>query len=97
MNLEQQLTSKMSESEKIIFYGRYNADKKKYSTAILLCFFLGSFGAHCFYLDKTVRGVFHFLFCWTLIPGLISLFELFLISDEVDDYNKTLMLRLAGK
>lgn len=46
------------------------------SVAIVLTLFLGGIGAHRFYLNSPVVGVFYVLFCWTLIPGIIALFEL---------------------
>lgn len=53
--------------------------------AALLAIFLGSFGAHKFYLRKFGQGVLYLLFFWTAIPGIIGLVEgiLFLaMSDE---------------
>ncbi len=43
--------------------------------AAILAIFLGSFGAHKFYLGKTFQGVLHILFCWTMIPGIIGIVE----------------------
>jgi TM2 domain-containing membrane protein YozV len=50
--------------------------RKSRSVAIVLTLFLGGIGAHRFYLNSPVVGVFYVLFCWTLIPGIIALFEL---------------------
>ncbi len=50
---------------------------KSKSTAIVLCFFLGTFGLHKFYLGQIVAGVFYLLFCWTGIPSLIAFIEFF--------------------
>ena len=58
---------------------------KNRGTAILLCFFLGAFGAHKFYLGQAWLGVVYILFVWTLIPGLIASIEfiiLVVMSDE---------------
>ena len=58
---------------------------KNRGTAILLCFFLGAFGAHKFYLGQAGLGVLYILFVWTLIPGLIAFIEfiiLVVMSDE---------------
>lgn len=49
---------------------------KQRSIAILLCFFVGFFGIHKFYLGKNVEGLLYLIFSWTCIPGLISFFEL---------------------
>ena len=42
---------------------------------LLITFFLGSMGAHKFYLGKWVQGIFYLLFFWTYIPTLIALVE----------------------
>lgn len=43
--------------------------------AALLAFFAGSFGIHKFYLGEGLSGILYLLFFWTLIPGLLSLFD----------------------
>jgi TM2 domain-containing membrane protein YozV len=48
---------------------------KDRSTAIILCFFLGGFGIHKFYLGRTFAGVMYAIFCWTMIPSIIAFFE----------------------
>jgi len=45
------------------------------TTAALLALFLGGLGAHKFYLGRTGMGLIYLVFCWTLIPALISLVE----------------------
>lgn len=52
---------------------------KSKSTAVLLCFFLGGFGAQAFYLDRTVRGVLSLVFFWTFIPTMIAFVEFFIL------------------
>jgi TM2 domain-containing membrane protein YozV len=57
--------------------------------AALFGFFLGSFGAHKFYLGKTGWGVLYLVFCWTAIPGVVGIIEailLLVMSDE--DFNR---------
>ena len=53
--------------------------------AALLAIFLGSFGAHKFYLGKIFMGILYLLFCWTWIPGMIGFFEgiVYLCSNDV--------------
>ena len=68
-------------------------NKVSRSTAFLLALFLGGFGAHKFYLRKTVQAVFMLLFFWTGIPALIAFVEAVVYlctSDESFDsqYNK---------
>jgi TM2 domain-containing membrane protein YozV len=56
------------------------ASLKNQTVAALLAAFLGGFGVHRFYLGKIVSGVLYLLFCWTGIPGLIALVEIFWIA-----------------
>jgi TM2 domain-containing membrane protein YozV len=48
---------------------------KERAVAILLCFFLGSFGIHKFYLGNNAQGIVYLIFSWTFIPGIIAFFE----------------------
>lgn len=48
---------------------------KSKTVAGLLAIFLGSFGAHRFYLRSYGWGIVYLLFCWTLIPGLLGVVE----------------------
>jgi TM2 domain-containing membrane protein YozV len=47
-------------------------EKKKKKVAYSLALFLGGLGAHCFYLNKPIRGLCYLLFCWTGIPYLLG-------------------------
>jgi len=67
------------------------ANRNRVAT-ILLALFLGGFGIHQFYLGNTGRGILYLLFCWTLIPSLVALFDffvfLFMSDSEFDQrYN----------
>lgn len=42
--------------------------------AALLAIFLGGIGVHKFYLGKA-SGIWYLLFCWTIVPAIIGLFE----------------------
>ena len=53
-----------------------NEPREKY-TAALLAFFLGSFGAHKFYLGEKRLGKEYLFTCWTLIPGVFGIFNSF--------------------
>ena len=54
--------------------------------ATLLCFFLGTFGGHKFYLGQIGKGVLYLLFCWTCIPAIIAFVEFigFLVMSDKD-------------
>lgn len=58
--------------------------KSKLVTA-LLALFLGAFGIHRFYLGQYKKGFLYLIFCFTLIPTLISFYDFFsflLISED---------------
>lgn len=48
---------------------------KSRGVAVFLALLLGGIGAHKFYLDRPGMGLLYLVFCWTLIPAIISLFE----------------------
>ena len=50
---------------------------KRKSTTVLLALFLGTFGAHRFYLGQTGLSVAYLLFCWTFIPLIIATIDFF--------------------
>lgn len=45
------------------------------TTAFILAWFLGGFGAHKFYLGENGMGLMYLFFCWTLIPSFLAFFE----------------------
>lgn len=55
--------------------GAGQKDKVNKTALLLITFFLGGFGAHKFYTRRNLEGFFYLIFCWTLIPRLISLVE----------------------
>lgn len=54
--------------------GYYGPNKSK-GTAVVLALLLGGLGVHHFYMGRSLRGLLYLLFCWTLIPALLSLLE----------------------
>jgi TM2 domain-containing membrane protein YozV len=46
-------------------------------TALLVCFFVGGFGIHKFYLGKNTEGIIYLIFSWTFIPSIFAFFEFF--------------------
>ena len=44
---------------------------------IALCLFLGGLGIHKFYSGKWGQGLLYLTFCWTFIPLILSVFDLF--------------------
>lgn len=53
------------------------SSRKSRSTTILLALFFGFLGIHRFYLRQFWWGFFSLLFCWTFLPWLISVFDVF--------------------
>jgi TM2 domain-containing membrane protein YozV len=82
-----QKIQKLNPSQAVI----YHSNSKNWSTAFLLAFFLGAFGAHLFYLQKKVPAILCIIFFWTLIPGICAFFWLFMSSDSVQSYNLELL------
>ena len=67
--------------------------KSKFTT-VVLAFFLGGLGIHRFYLGHNKLGLFYLLFCWTLVPALIALFDFFVfIFMSEDNFNYKYNLR----
>ncbi len=63
---------------------------KNKTKAALLALFLGFIGIHKFYLGERITGVLYLLWCWTLIPFLISLYEAFnLFQMSLVNFNMT--------
>ena len=53
--------------------------------AALLAFFLGSIGAHKFYLGQIGMGLLYLLFCWTFIPAVIAFIEFIILLTMSDE------------
>jgi TM2 domain-containing membrane protein YozV len=77
----------LSTDKQTLFVMQYNNVKKDPTIALLLCLFLGGIGAHKFYLGQPGTGLLYLLFSWTFIPVIISIFELFIITGYVNQYN----------
>jgi TM2 domain-containing membrane protein YozV len=70
-----------------IFYQQYEAVRRDEVVGILLALFLGSFGAHHFYLRRTGLGVLYLCFFWTGIPAIVGLVECFFMPARVREFN----------
>ena len=87
----------LSPAQEDSFNSRYEDKKKDPTTALLLCLILGGIGAHEFYLNNVNKGVIYLVFCWTFIPGIIALIQLFTIQKRVKDENDAIAQKiLAG-
>jgi len=70
-----------------IFYQQYEAVRRDEVVGILLALFLGSFGAHHFYLRRTGLGILYLLFFWSGIPALLGFIECFFMPGRVREFN----------
>jgi len=97
MSMEFAVMQGMTEQQQMIFMAQYNLMRKDVTAAILLAFFLGSFGAHRFYMGEIGLGVLYVVFCWTGIPHLVALVECFLLPGRVRMYNLQCAAAIAGQ
>lgn len=49
--------------------------EKNRIVAAVLAIFLGTFGAHHFYLGNTKRGILYVVFFWTYVPAILGFIE----------------------
>ena len=80
------------------FYTRYNNEKKDTSVGFLLCLLTGGIGGHEIYLGNIGAGLIYLIFCWTFIPIIISLIQLFTIQPRIarinDEIARKILLEL---
>lgn len=97
--LETEVIGALTERQKIGFMAEMDTKRKKTPTAILLTLLLGGIGAHYYYYGNIWVGVICTVFCWTWIPVLWSLIDLFLAPKYVKETNtrnaKVIALRMA--
>lgn len=65
--------------------------KKDLGIALVLTFILGGFGGHKIYLGRKKSSILYFLFCWTLIPSLLALFDAVAMPNTIAKYNLSVM------
>ncbi|PQO28131.1 NINE protein [Blastopirellula marina] len=67
---------------------RYRSGPIDYNVAWLLCFFLGVFGIHRFYMGKWISGI-----IWLCTGGLFALgwfYDVLTLNEQVDETNREL-------
>lgn len=65
----------------------YQNTRKHLSGALILCIVGGTFGFQRIYLGKKSSAVTMFLFFWTGIPTIISIFDLTIMPKTISEYN----------
>ena len=65
----------------------YQNTRKNLSTAMILCIIGGTFGFQRIYLGKKHSAISMFLFFWTGIPSIISLFDLTAMPKIISEFN----------
>jgi TM2 domain-containing membrane protein YozV len=81
------IAANLNDEQKAIFYAQLSAVQKDEVVGVLLALFLGTFGAHHFYLRRNGLGIMYVLFFWTGIPTLASLIECFFMPGRVRQFN----------
>lgn len=65
----------------------YQSSHKDLGIALILAIVGGTFGFHQIYLGKRRPATFMFLFFWTGIPTVLSLFQLSVLPKTVSEFN----------
>ena len=80
-------TAGMDDRQRSWFYTEYYRVHRDEVAGILLAVFLGSFGAHHFYLRRYGIGVLYLLFSWTGVPSILGWIEAFFMPGRVRRFN----------
>jgi TM2 domain-containing membrane protein YozV len=95
--MEQSLLQSLDEEQRVWFLRDMSMYRKDEVVGVLLAIFLGSFGAHHFYLKRTGLGILYLCFFWTGIPALLGFIEAFFMPGRVRRYNDELAVLIAGR
>jgi TM2 domain-containing membrane protein YozV len=90
------VTANWNDQQRALFNAQMSAWQKDEVVGVLLALFLGTFGAHHFYLRRPGLGILYVLFCWTGIPSVIGLVECFFMPGRVRQYNLALATYFAA-
>ncbi len=86
-----------TDEQRAIYYAQMSAWQKDEVVGVLLALFLGTFGAHHFYMRRPGLGILYVVFSWTGIPTIISLIECFFMPGRVRQYNLALATYFAAR
>jgi TM2 domain-containing membrane protein YozV len=91
------MTANWSDQQRAVFQAQMSAWQKDEVVGVLLALFLGTFGAHHFYLRRPGLGVLYAVFFWTGVPTIVSLVECFFMPGRVRQYNLALATYFASQ
>ena len=75
----------------------YQNTRKSLGLAIIITIVGGVFGYQRIYLGKRRSAIFMFLFFWTGIPTIISLFDLTVMPKTISEFNLTVVQSLYNQ
>ena len=81
------MSSQTYPNSQAIFVQQFEAVRRDEVVGILLALFLGTFGAHHFYLRRTGLGILYLCLCWTSIPAILGFIECFFMPGRVREFN----------
>jgi TM2 domain-containing membrane protein YozV len=81
------IAGNLTDEQRAVFYAQMSVVQKDEVVGVLLALFLGTFGAHHFYLRRNGLGIMYVLFCWTGIPTIASWIECFFMPGRVRQFN----------
>jgi TM2 domain-containing membrane protein YozV len=90
------IAGSLNDQQRAVFYAQMSAVQKDEVVGVLLALFLGTFGAHHFYLRRNGLGILYLLFFWTGIPTIAGFIECFFMPGRVRQYNTEQAALLAA-
>jgi TM2 domain-containing membrane protein YozV len=81
------IAANLTDEQRAVFYAQMSVIQKDEVVGVLLALFLGTFGAHHFYLRRNGLGIMYVLFFWTGIPSLAGFIECFFMPGRVRQFN----------
>ena len=81
------MSSVLYPNAQAVFYQQYDSVRRDEVVGILLALFLGTFGAHHFYLRRTGLGILYLFFFWTGITTVLGFIECFFMPGRVREFN----------
>src|SRR5271155_1344557 len=84
------MTASWNDQQRALFQAQMSAWQKDEVVGVLLALFLGTFGAHHFYLRRPGLGILYIAFCWTGVPTIVSFVECFFMPGRVRQFNLVL-------